>query len=513
MKKTCLILAMGLLLAGNLTAGSGPALAGTPPGITVGLAMANPNREWTDNRRIFVLDDPTTPLEDPDPINIVLTLTNEGGEVITSQGFGAKPFHLLLTFMGPDGGFITATELGSTGQIEPPPPQVLPVPVLDQSLQVEPVETLPGQWVLSTTIPNAHVYYILGKTGVYSVKATIAMRTYPAVDYSFGMVNYAVLDNSDWQGVLESASEEFYLVGDEDGDGYYYPEALESIGLSDCDDHNPLIHPGAPEIIGNGLDDDCDPLTADLLPTPKGTVLVRAVKHTVGTGSHPGSTKEPIVGMPVKLFDKSPTSCVSQLGVSWQNYQNIWTYCAAVPSGYATTQGDGSAALIVAPGNYLVVGRYDPDGAVPNDELFIGVSVGDLAADQTVDKYLQVIVKADGKKVPAKYTQKTGSELLIIEPEYIEWTGTQELYPFVFESLGDWTVTTAVTPPEGFEADYDSLSTEVDSSIRSVQFTVTDVGSKWVDTLVEHTLRHKGKTEVVRSRIGVKKHRKKKERD
>jgi len=42
---------------------------------------------------------------------------------------------------------------------------------------------------------------------------------------------------------------------------------------------------------------------------------------------------------------------------------------------------------------------------------------------------------------------------LIIEPEYVEWDGAQELYPFIFESVGNWTVTTSVTPPEGFVAD------------------------------------------------------------
>ncbi len=99
------------------------------------------------------------------------------------------------------------------------------------------------------------------------------------------------------------------------------------------------------------------------------------------------------------------------------------------------------------PGNYLVIGRYDPNPAVSDDEIYIGVSVGQVNSGQTVQKYLQVIVKADGKKVPAKYTIKTGSELLIIEPEYSEWDGSQELYPFIFESIGDWTITTFEKSP------------------------------------------------------------------
>jgi len=53
---------------------------------------------------------------------------------------------------------------------------------------------------------------------------------------------------------------------DVDGDGYgssgflncTYPEP-------DCDDNNPDVNPGAAEILGNGLDDDCNPETPDVV--------------------------------------------------------------------------------------------------------------------------------------------------------------------------------------------------------------------------------------------------------
>jgi hypothetical protein len=45
---------------------------------------------------------------------------------------------------------------------------------------------------------------------------------------------------------------------DEDDDGY--PEDV------DCDDHNPAVNPGAEEIPGNGIDDDCNAATPDVTP-------------------------------------------------------------------------------------------------------------------------------------------------------------------------------------------------------------------------------------------------------
>jgi len=50
---------------------------------------------------------------------------------------------------------------------------------------------------------------------------------------------------------------------DSDGDGYY----SEGCGGDDCDDADPAVNPGAAEICGNGIDDDCNGLIDDCIFT------------------------------------------------------------------------------------------------------------------------------------------------------------------------------------------------------------------------------------------------------
>lgn len=231
------------------------------------------------------------------------------------------------------------------------------------------------------------------------------------------------------------------------------------------------------------------------------TIDVQADLHTVGPGSHPGSSKTPLVGILVCAYSKAQGSCAMTVcgGISHHQYQCILDQCT--PEGCAVTDSTGQALIHVPPGNYIVVSGDATKTVLPDP---LGVSVGQVNCGQVHKKYMQQIVKADGKKSPGKSTILTGSLLLIIEPEFIVWDDTVQLYPFVFETIGDWTVTASVTPPEGFIADHDALTAEVDNDLRSVQFVITEVGSDLVPTETKFDILHKGERKTVRSSIGIR---------
>ena len=277
-------------------------------------------------------------------------------------------------------------------------------------------------------------------------------------------------------------------------------DAVKSLGsLPPSVNYEPFtVYPKIQFLIENELFTSQAPVTVIANPNT-GTLIVQADKHIVGSGPKPPVNKIPIAGMETRVYDKRQGSCAASKGISWQNYPAIWSGCETVATG-TTNTSLGQVTFILNPGNYLVIGTYtavDPD-------IYPGVSVGSITAGSIVTKYLQVIQNAQNNLVPAKYTKLTGSELLIIEPEYIEWDSTQELYPFVFSSVGDWGVTTAVSPPEGFVTDYKNLATDVTNTEKALQFTITDIGSKWVPTGVNFTIKHKGKTTKIADKIGIK---------
>jgi hypothetical protein len=505
---------IALLVLIGTTAGSAWAqdcASGTPPAFDVVLALQN------------------NTYNEGEPIYAALQLTNRSGaQVVTSKGFMASYFVLMLQFVDEKGNLITSDTLSSITAPTPPPHRVFPVTTVEGDGTITKSELIPGDLVeyipagydrtfgvlppeAQGSINNFNLldYYPLeGRNGYFTVEAVISMRTYPAsvVQTTGSGLEYAPLtpvDTANWCGALRSNIVSFIKVGDADGDGYLYPGP-------DCDDTNAEVNPGAVEIYGDGIDNDCNPATADAEPPPApGYIQVQADRHVVGIGSYPGSTKSGIKVL-LRLFDRSSGSCLAtKFGVSWQQYPLVWAGCPRVAGG--VTGADGAGEVAVDPGDYMLIAVYDPDDSLfetspsySGDEIYMGRNVGRVESGQRVPVYLQTIEKAGGKKVPGKYTKRTGSELLIIEPEYVEWDGAQESYPFIFEGVGDWSVTTAVAPPEGFVADQESLSEEVNTEVEAVQFTIRDVGSEWVATGVVHDIKHKGKKEKIKSKVEVK---------
>ena len=498
-----------LVIASFLAVGEGMARVNTPPGIGVGLTIDGSATRIPGKLAFY----------ETDPIPIVLTLENVCGDLTTAQVFSGKPCHLYLKFTGPAAKGILADERESTlpTEVHVPPPKALPVG--SDLKQVEAVEILPGSgtaggpWSLEITIPNAYTFYTLflnapSPAGRYSVKAVIPMRKYSQVDYTVDLVDYSLLTSVAFQETVSSDPVYFSIIADFDLDGYFYPD--DPSGTPDCDDRNAAVRPGVSEVVNDGIDNDCDPNTPDVSPVLKGTISIHADRYAVGTGSYPPAIKESLSGMPVKVMDMSPTSCVARHGFTWPNYYYIYNECSPVQFG--RTDANGDEQFIVPPGDYAVLGYYDPNQAVKNDEIYISGTVNLPRDNMTVLLDLKSIVNPAGKNVPARSTRRTGSELVIIEPEYIEWTGTEEFYPFVFRSVGDWNVTTTIAPPEGFVADADALEAEVNSDLKAVQFVVTDVGSEWKDTKVKHKVKHRAKTEIIKSKIGVKNMQEKKKK-
>jgi len=284
-------------------------------------------------------------------------------------------------------------------------------------------------------------------------------------------------------------------------------------GIGRAFDNYPLSSswPGIHDQNNNGIADCGEPDAC-------GSLKIEANIHTVGSGSHPGSTKEPLVGVEFGVYDKSSTgtSCSDGQSLatacgspSHNNYDCIVDMCDPVTTG--TTDGNGIAIIPLLAGDYVII-TTDNETTKTSLADRLGVSASDFQCSIdnnpdtiTMRKHLQQINKADGKKVPAKTKKVKGSELLIIEPEYIEWTTLTELYPILFETSEDWTTATAISPPEGYVSDFDSLTEIVTNEVEAVQFTITEVGSVPGDTFVVHRVKGpNGKTVVIKSGIPAK---------
>lgn len=259
------------------------------------------------------------------------------------------------------------------------------------------------------------------------------------------------------------------------------------------------------DVAGNG-----NVAAASYRVNPSATISVLAALHTVGQETKPRSTKAPLVLEELRVFDKAKVASLEP-----KDFEAIWTsgrhlvfpnVSVSGPTEVSVGGGMANRYLVLLPaadpantsiasGSYLVIGRA-VIGGLP---VFVGNPTGPLASDSVTQAYLQVIQNANGKAVPAKTTAVTGSLLLIIEAEYLEFTSDRELLPVIYESVdGYWSATVQADPPEGFVSTPGAVQLEVNTSGTDVaQFTIRDVGSSWTSTRVTHHLKHNGNTKTV----------------
>ena len=185
------------------------------------------------------------------------------------------------------------------------------------------------------------------------------------------------------------------------------------------------------------------------------------------------------------------------IGTNWQKWPTIVNGdgegsgpCYPLYSGETFYQGD--AIFYLPQGSYLMIGKYEGDGQLPapphSDYIGRLVNVSPGVDDH---QNFQVIKKCDkrnsfGQEQKIHRIGPAGDRTGVCGVEL----GYRTL-SLCFDSVGDWDVTTSVAPPEGFVSDYDSLNATVSSELKAVQFTITDVGSKWIPTKVTHKIKHK----------------------
>ena len=261
--------------------------------------------------------------------------------------------------------------------------------------------------------------------------------------------------------------------------------------------------------------------------SPSAALRVTFVVHTILDDSRrPRTRMDAVEGAEVRVYVRKDI-CTNGLVVTGQ--PKIWgkifdgldgpggtdTGCPVVDYGNYVAKGitnsDGKVTIIVPPTSkhpdedYVIIGHTDDYDVTTTpaepDDLYSGNTIETAKAGVLKEICLRRIRMYNGKRVPAKFLEEFGSYLAIIEPEYMDWSNPQELYPVVLVAEGDWTVTTSVAPPEGFVPDTPELSATVTNATEAVQFTLTDVGSSWTHAATTYVIQHKGETRVRVSKI------------
>jgi hypothetical protein len=201
---------------------------------------------------------------------------------------------------------------------------------------------------------------------------------------------------------------------------------------------------------------------------PEGTaaIHVRVTSNDVQAGGDPG--QQPLGGVTGKVFEKfCSDNYPDPVDVNANCFVKRSCITDAV-TGECTLQGLPAGDFFVLAESMTYAGKYPSH------------VVGGLQDDQTKFARLAFLNAPDGKTSPGRTKVQTGSELWIYEPAYVVWDGTEEYYPFVFESPDmSWTVDVCIDAPEGYEPvdGVECLQTIIAGESKSILFQLVEVGS------------------------------------
>jgi hypothetical protein len=397
-----------------------------------------------------------------EPISAIITLQNPSATtpVFTQKDFSQLEFHLNLYFKGPgpDGGLITpSTGAGSSS----PTPSVPPVKVK--------AERLEEGWLLNIPINEVRDYYPLSEPGKYQVWLEM-----PVVQYDPNKIEQIDCDNDT---IIDYCVPYNDVIWDDPIYSYDVALGIEPVAIT--------LTRMEPEVVSD--------------------IRITGTEFYFDEGSKPKVTQRPLSGVEVRLYKISDCEVFGITKVNYKTYASILTN-SNIPFLLADEFAPGEYICpTVAQDEYVVIGYGNADTSYRHigSSATIGMDDPNWGKGDIVTNLI-LMTDMRGRKSPGKSQKLKGSELLIVQPEYVEWDTNQEIYPFGFVSDGDWEVEVSVEPPKGFEADQKKISEVLSSEAKAVQFTITDKGGAWEPAKVKIKAKHKKNIKEIDSEIGVK---------
>ncbi len=218
-----------------------------------------------------------------------------------------------------------------------------------------------GYWSSTTLAGSEYDAYYVNMWAVYILDSYVNI-------YTKGISYYV------WPVRSEQVGGSFDYYCDDDGDGYIdssidgncsgngcVPSGCQTTQGDDCNDNNASIHPGATEILRNGIDDDCNPATPD------------SADLYISGMSAPSSANS---GDTISVSDTTNKSGVSLVGSTttkiYLSTDNKWwtndTYLGsrAVPAFGAGAQSSSGSTNVTIPANtctktYYLIAKADAD--------------------------------------------------------------------------------------------------------------------------------------------------------